>query len=138
MQPVHERNEHRHGHHDEQKVREQEVGRPERHLHDLDHKLARRLRERGRAEAAAVPLAGPPRAIRLLVLELTGEEDGDENLLDRTLDGNNSDDTEDRMRGIPELKEPLQCICQTGDTEKLCEKTLTKNSKKATNSMLDF
>ena len=108
VQPVHERNEHRHGHHDEQKVREQEVGPPERHLHDLHHKRARGLRERGRAEAAAVPLARPPRAVCLLVLKLAREEHGDENLLDGTLDGDDGNDTEHSVRRVPELEEPLQ------------------------------
>ena len=108
VQPVHERNEHRHGHHDEQKVREQEVGRPERHLHDLHHELARRLRERRRAEPAPVPLARPPRPVGLLVLELTREEDRDEDLLDRPLDRDDRDDSQHRVRGIPELEEPLR------------------------------
>ena len=105
---VDERNEHRRRHDDQEDVREQEVGRPERHLHDLHHELTRGLRERGRAEATAVPLARPPRAVSLLMLELTREEHGDENLLDRALDGDDGNDTEDSVRRIPELEEPLR------------------------------
>ena len=107
VQPVHERNEHRHGHHDEQKVRQQEVGRPERHLHDLDDEFTSGLREGRRAESTTVPLARPPGAVSLLVLQLTREEHGDEDLLDRTLDGDDGDDAEHRVRSVPELKEPL-------------------------------
>ena len=131
MDLVDERNEHRRRHDDQEDVREQEVGRPERHLHDLDHKLARRLRERGRAEAAAVPLAGPPRAVRLLVLELAGEEDGDEDLLDGTLDGDDGDDSENGVRRIPKLEEPLQRTLVSARTVH-ADEVLTKNSKNAT------
>ena len=107
MQLVDEWNEHRRCHDHQEKVSEQEVRCPERHLHNLDDEFTSRLGERGRAEAAAVPLAGPPRAIRLLVLELTGEEDGDEDLLDGALDGDDGDDSENGVRRIPKLEEPL-------------------------------
>lgn len=86
---------------------EQEVVRPERHLHNLDDELASRLGHRGRAETAAVPLTSPPCAVRLVVLELTSEEDGDQELLNGALNGHDGDDTQDRMRDVPELEEPL-------------------------------
>ena len=41
------------------------------------------------------------------MLELTGEEDGDEDLLDGTLDGDDGDDSENGVRRIPKLEEPL-------------------------------
>lgn len=116
MQLVHERDEHRRRHDYQQNVCKQEVGRPEGHFHDLHHEFASGLGECRRAEAAAVPLAGPPGAVSLLVLQLTREEHGDENLLDRTLDGDDGDDTEYRVRRIPKLKEPLQNACQIYDT----------------------
>lgn len=41
------------------------------------------------------------------MLELTGEEHGDEDLLDSALDGDNRNDTKDCMRRIPKFEEPL-------------------------------
>ena len=95
------------GEDEEEDVAHEEVRAPERQLDDLDDELARGLRHRVRAEAAAVPLARPPRAVRLVVLELAREEDGDEDLVDRALDEDDDDQTEDRVCDVPELQEPL-------------------------------
>ena len=89
---------------------EQQV--PEPHPHDLDHELACPLRERRRAEPAPVPLAQPPRRVRLLVLELAQKEAGDEAFLECTLDEDDRDETEYGVRDIPELQEPLHSKSQ--------------------------
>ena len=98
----------RRGEDEKKDMARQEVRAPQRQLDDLHNELTRGLRHGVRAEAAAVPLARPPRAVRLLVLELTGEEYRDEDLLDRTLNGDNGNDAEHGMRRIPELEEPLR------------------------------
>ena len=92
---------------EEKDVTCEEVGAPQRQLDDLDDVLARRLRHCVVAQAAAVPLAGPPRAVRLVVLELTGQEDGDEDLVNSALDVDDGDETENGMRDVPQLQEPL-------------------------------
>ena len=107
MDAVDERYQRRDREEHQQEVAEQEVVRPERHLHNLDDEFASRLGHRRRAEAATVPLTGPPCAVRLVVLELTREEYRDEELLDRALDGHDGDDTQNCVRDIPKLKEPL-------------------------------
>ena len=86
----------------------EEVGAPQGQLDDLDNILARRLRHSVRAQPTAVPLAGPPRPVRLVVLELTREEDGDENLVNRPLDVDCCSDTHDGVRHVPRFKEPLK------------------------------
>ena len=96
------------GKHEQQKVAEQNIGAPQRQFDDLHNKLASRLRHCMRAKSTAIPTTRPPRAVRLLVLELTGEEYRDEDLLDRTLNGDNGNDAEHGMRRIPELEEPLR------------------------------
>ena len=73
---------------------EQNIGAPQRQFDDLHNKLASRLRHRVRAEAAAVPLARPPCPVGLVVLELTRQEDRDEDLVDRARD-EDDDDEED-------------------------------------------
>ena len=113
VQLVHEGDEHRRRHDDQEKVRKQEVRRPERHLHDLDEEFTSRLRERGRAEPTPVPFAGPPSAVSLFVLQLTRKEDRNEDLLDGTLNGDDGDDTKYRMGGIPELQEPLHSASES-------------------------
>ena len=85
---------HRRRKHEQQKVSNQEIARPKTELDHLDDVLARRLAERMRAEAAAVPFTSPPSPVRLVMLVLTSQEDGDQNLLNRALDGNNADDTQ--------------------------------------------
>lgn len=81
----------------------QEVGAPQRQLDDLDDELSRGLRHRICAKAAAVPLSGPPRPVRLVVLEFTRQEDGDEDLVESALDEDDSDQTQDGMRNVPQL-----------------------------------
>ena len=115
-----------------QDVTHEEVGAPERQLDDLDHELARRLRHRVRAKTAAVPLAGPPRTVRLVVLELTRKEHRDEDLVDRALDENNRDETEHGVRDITKFQEPLYAIPTVSGTHKARKALpLTKNSKNA-------
>ena len=92
---------------EEEDVSDEEVRAPQRQLDDLHDELARRLRHRGRAQAAAVPLARPPRPVRLIVLELTREEDGDEDLVDRALYEDDRDETEHGVCDVPQLEEPL-------------------------------
>jgi len=50
-----------------------------------------------RAQATAIPLSGPPGAVRLIVLELSGEEHRDENLMHGALDENDGDNAEHRV-----------------------------------------
>ena len=90
-----------------QDVAHEEVRAPERQLDDLHDELTRGLRHRVRAQTTAVPLARPPRAVRLVVLELTRQEHGDEDLVNRTLDEDDRNKTEDGVRDVPELEEPL-------------------------------
>ena len=59
------------------------------------------------SESTSVPLARPPRQVGLVVFEFSGQEDGDEHLVDGTLDVNDANKTEDRVRNIPQLQEPL-------------------------------
>ena len=94
---VHTGDEARDGEEEEEEVAAKEVGAEERHLDNLDDELARGLRERGRSESTAVPCvvcvstvhplvragelltsSSPPGAVRLVVLELAREADGDE------------------------------------------------------------
>lgn len=116
MQPVEERD---HGgwcQDDQEKVTEQEIRGPKRHLHNLHNELASGLRHRGGAKAATVPFTGPPCPIGLIVLEFTGKEDSYQDLLDGPLNGNDRDHTQNRMGRIPEFEEPLK----KGENEKRC------------------
>ena len=98
---------------EQENVTHEEVRAPERKLDDLHDELACRLRHRMRPETTAVPLARPPRAVRLVVLELAREEDRDEDLVDRALDEDDRDEAEDGVRNVPELQEPLHKAVST-------------------------
>lgn len=108
MDLVHERDDERQRDEEQQDVANQEVRTPKRQLDDLDHELAGRLAERMRSQAPAVPLARPPRAVRLIVLELPRQEHGDEDLEDRTLDEDDGDHAQYSMRCVPQLEEPQE------------------------------
>lgn len=60
-----------------------------------------------RPEATAVPSTRPPGPVRFVVFEFTCEEDGYQNLVYGALDGNDSNETQDSVRGVPKLEEPL-------------------------------
>lgn len=83
------------------------VTSPQLHLNNLDQILSSRLRHGIGAKSATTPLARPPGLIRLVVLELSGEADGDEELLDQPLDRDDGNQTNHCVRGIPKLEEPL-------------------------------
>ena len=57
-----------------------------------------------------IPASGPPCSVGLVVLELTRKEDGDENLMDSTLNCDDGYQTQNSVRRIPGLKEPLSLI----------------------------
>ena len=65
------------------------------HLDDLDQELSSGLAESVTSKTAAVPAASPPSAVRLVVLDITRQEDRDDDLVDGALDGNNGDETQD-------------------------------------------
>ncbi len=87
-----------------------EICRIQAHFNRLDDELSSGLTENVSAESTVEPDTSPPCAIRLIVLEFSGQEHGDEDLEDTSLDGDDGDDTQNRMRGIPKLKEPLQNV----------------------------
>lgn len=76
MQTVNVRQQQRWREHEHQEVAKDEVRTPERQLDDLHNEFTGGLRQGVVTEATAIPLTGPPGAVRLVVLELTGEEDG--------------------------------------------------------------
>jgi hypothetical protein len=101
MYPVEVRNEQRRCQDNEKNMSEQEVRTPQRHFDDLHDVLASRLRQGRVTKTATVPLAGPPGPIGLVVLVLTRQEDGDDNLLNGALNGNNADNPENSVRCVP-------------------------------------
>lgn len=107
MNSVHEGDQHRWGQYDQEKVTQKEIGRPQRHLHDLHDELSSGLRHSGCSKSSAIPFAGPPSTIGLIMLEFTSKEHRNQEFLNSTLDGNNGDNTKDGMGSIPEFQEPL-------------------------------
>ena len=79
--------------HEQQDMAEDEIRAPKRQLDDLDDEFTRRLRHGVRAKATAIPATSPPSPVRLVVLELTTEEDGNEDLVDGALNGDDGDET---------------------------------------------
>jgi hypothetical protein len=108
MQPVEERDQGGRCQNDQENVTEQEIRGPKRHLHNLHNKLACGLRHRGNAKATTIPFPSPPCPVGLIMLKFTGQEDGYQDLLDSSLNGNYCDDTQDRVGRVPELEEPLK------------------------------
>jgi hypothetical protein len=73
-------------------VARDKVRRVETHLDSLDDELSCRLAESVRAETAIEPYTSPPGSVRLVVLEFSGQENGDENLEDAPLHADDRDD----------------------------------------------
>ena len=74
----------------EQDMGKEEIGTPERHLHNLDNELPSRLRQRRVSKATTIPFTRPPGSVRFIVLELTRKEDSDKELVNGALDGHNA------------------------------------------------
>ena len=82
------------------------VGRVQTHFNSLDDKLSSGLRESMSSKSSVEPNTSPPCSVRLVVFELSREEDGDEDLEDTSLDGHGGNDTQDGVRSFPKFKEP--------------------------------
>ncbi len=85
----------------------EEIGRIETHFDDLDDELSSRLAEDMRTQPSVKPNTSPPSPVGLIVLELSRQEDSDEDLEDTSLHTDNGNDTDHSMRSIPEFQEPL-------------------------------
>lgn len=107
MQTIGERHQKRRRHDEQQEVSKQEVGAPKRHLDYLDYELSSRKVHCLAAQPSVVPLARPPGPVSLLVRQFSRKEDGDEDLLDGALNGNDCNQSKYRMRRVPEFQEPL-------------------------------
>lgn len=109
MNAVRVRDEDRRSEDDEEDVASDEVSGEEAHLNELDDKLAHRLAHRSvGTKRPVVPNTRPPGAVRLIVLELAREEDRNEDLEERPLDGDDREHAEEGVRGLPRLEEPLE------------------------------
>ena len=82
-----------------------EVRAPKGELNNLDHKFSWWLQH---GMATVTPFPGPPGMVRFIMLELLGEECGDEDLVYGTLDEDDGDSTEHCMQCIPALEGPLE------------------------------
>jgi len=51
----------------------------------------------------------PPSSVRLVVLELSRQEDSDQDLENTPLHHDDRDHSKDGMRRVPKFKEPLKC-----------------------------
>jgi hypothetical protein len=103
-------------------VTSEEIGRVKTHLDGLDDKLSSGLGQGVRSETSVEPdtlicqslpkvesremTYSPPSSVGLVVLELSRQEDGDQDLEYTPLNSDDSNDTEDRMRGGPTLEVP--------------------------------
>jgi hypothetical protein len=94
------------GEDEEEEVTGEEVGSEERELDNFADHLTTGLSPGGSAHAATVPLARPPSAVDLVVLVLARDEDRDENLEDRALDGDRRDNTEHGVADLPPFEDP--------------------------------
>lgn len=81
----------------EKDVSKQEIRSPQRHLDNLDDKLASGLGHGGIAKPTAIPFTCPPCTIGLIVFEFTSQKHSNENFLDGALDCDNGNDTQDSM-----------------------------------------
>jgi len=95
VQPVGVRDQDGRREHEQQNVSQQDITTPETHLDDLDDEFTSGLRHDMVAETTAGPFTSPPGQVGLVVLELSGEEHGNENLVDGALDGDDGDQSED-------------------------------------------
>jgi len=54
------------------------------------------------------PNSSPPSSVGLVMLELSGEEERDQSLVESSLNGDGSENSEDGVRRVPSLEEPLR------------------------------
>jgi len=87
---------------------EKKIRTPKRELDDLDDKLPSGLRHDMRTQPTFVPASRPPRTIHFIVFELSRKEHCDQNLVNGALNGEHTDKTENGMRCVPKLQEPLK------------------------------
>jgi hypothetical protein len=104
-------------------VASEEIGRVETHFDSLDDELSSGLRQGMRTKTSVEPHTldvsyvcepqkqkaySPPSSIGLVVLELSREEDSNQDLEDTSLDSDDCDDTEDSVGCTPSFEVPEQ------------------------------
>lgn len=82
------------------------VGRVQAHFDDLDDELSSGLTEYVCTQATVEPDTGPPSSVGLVMLELSRKEDGDKDLEDASLNGDDGDHTQYDMRSVPQFEPP--------------------------------
>ena len=97
MNGVEIRNQDRDGHDNQEDVSKDEIRTPEGHLNDLDDELASWLGHGCTTKASSGPFTSPPCSVGFIVLELSSEEGGNDDLVNCALNGNDTDDTEDSV-----------------------------------------
>ena len=107
MNLVNSRDQHRWGQDHQEDVTQDEIRTPHREFDNLDDKLTSRLHESRGTELDTMPFTRPPCPIRLVVLVLSGQEYSDQDLGDGALNGNDGDQSEYCLRGVPVLEVPL-------------------------------
>lgn len=90
-------------HDEEDKMAQDEVTREVAELGNLTEEFSARLGKR--VPAHVVPFSGPPSNVRLVMLELSGQGEGDDKLVDEALDCSGSDHSQDHARPRPALEE---------------------------------
>ena len=90
-------------HEEEDGVPENEIGGEVTQLSNLAEELTPRLGEG--VPSHVVPLAGPPSDVGLVILELTGEGQGDDKLVDEPLDCHHGNHTGDGTGPIERFKD---------------------------------
>ena len=91
-------------------------------------------------QAATVPATSPPGSVRLVVLKLTRQHKCDEDLEDGALDCDYSDQTQDRVRRVPDLEEPEELesdteegrVCQSLSRDSATDTTYTMPTTEST------
>lgn len=61
-------------------------------------------------KSSTIPTTSPPRPIGLIMFEFTRKEDGDEDFVNSTLNGDHANKTQNGMSDVPCFKEPLKKI----------------------------
>ena len=87
----------------EQKVAKKNIGAPQQQFNDLHNEVVSQLWHHMCAKTTAIPMACPPCVVYLVMLEFTRQEHSNQELVYRTLDMDDCDETQHRIWCIPQL-----------------------------------
>jgi hypothetical protein len=108
MEAIKVGNQNRRSENEQHHMSKYKIRAPQGQFDNFDDELSRGLRHHMRAQAAVSPSTCPPCSVGFIMLEFTGKEDRNQDLVNSPLDRDDGNKTKNNTRRVPFFQVPLR------------------------------